>query len=82
MRFLLFFIVIITFLESPVKAYGGILDSIVNSKEHKYCADIAKRKSAKLRVQEDTYHACRSDIYLEINLEKDFQDWKKKNKRN
>ena len=82
MRFLLFFIVIISFLETPAKAYGGILDSIANSKEHKYCADIAKRKSANLHVQEETYHACRSDIDLEKKLEKDFQDWKRKNKRN
>ena len=82
MRFLLFFIVIISFLETPAKAYGGIIDSIANSKEHKYCADIAKRKSANLHVQEETYHACRSDIDLERKLEKDFQDWKRKNKRN
>ena len=52
MRFLLFFIVIVSFLESPVKAYGGILDSITNSKEHKYCADVAKRKSAKLQNED------------------------------
>jgi len=80
MKFLLFFIVIISFLETPVKAYGGILDSIVNSKEHKYCADLAKRKSANVHIQAETYHACRSDIDLERTLEKGFQDWKNKNK--
>ena len=80
MRFLLFFIIIISLSDTQVKAYGGILDSIVNSKDHKYCSNIARSKSSNPLIQEEIYHACRSNIDLERKLEKDFQDWKKKNK--
>jgi hypothetical protein len=80
MRFLLFFIIIISLSDTQVKAYGGILDGIVNSKEHKYCGDLARSRSSNPLIQEEIYHACRSNIDLERKLEKDFQDWKKKNK--
>ena len=77
-----FAFIIFTFyaVDQAYAGYGGWIDMLSNPKEHKYCGDLARSRSSNPLIQEEIYHACRSNIDLEKKLEKDFQDWKKKNK--
>ena len=60
--------------------YGGWIDMIVNSKEHKYCGDLARSMTSNKFKQTDIYYECRADIDIQQSLDKDFEKWKKNNK--
>ena len=60
--------------------YGGWIDMIVNSEEHKYCGDLSRSKTSDPHKGTDIYLECRHAIDLEQHLEEDFQQWKKENK--
>ena len=74
--FILFLIIFFFTSVSSYAGYGGWIDIFTNSKEHKFCGDLARSRSSNPYVQEQIYYRCRSDI----DTEKNFQNWKKNTK--
>ena len=71
--FLSFFFKKISFTD-----YGGWIDMVVNSKEHKYCGDLARSMTSNKFKQTDIYYECRTEIDIQQSIDRDIEKWKKK----
>lgn len=76
MRILLLLLLSFFFNNIVFADYGGWIDMVVNSKEHKYCGDLARSMTSNKFKQTDIYYECRT----EIDIQQDIEKWKKKDK--
>lgn len=61
--------------------FGGWIDMIINSKQHKHCGNIARKISDKEWKQYDVYMDCRTEIWLDKKMEADVKSFIEKLKK-
>ena len=56
------------------KTYGGIVDTLLNSKDHSYCSKVAKNIKTNKHTASQWYHECRLqlDTFGSFNWKIDF----------
>ena len=79
-KFLVIMLLGLVWSNTALAGFGGWIDMIVNSEEHKYCGDLSRSKTSDPHKANDIYLECRHAIDVEQSLEEDFQQWKKENK--
>ena len=62
MRTIITFLICLIFTTNVNADYGGWIDMIVNSKEHKLCGDYARSKTTDKNIQTDYYYQCRYEL--------------------